>query len=109
VQLKATAQEVLGPNVLAFPLPVKNYDELRLPSAVPRILVVLRLPPTVRQWLEQTEDQLLCRHAAYWLSLTGRPATTNTTSITVALPRQQMLTAEGLRGLLERASRKEPL
>jgi hypothetical protein len=60
-------------------------------------------------WLEQSEDQLLCRHAAYWLSLTDRPATTNTASITVALPRQQLLTADGLRGLMERASRREPL
>jgi hypothetical protein len=109
VQLKATAQEVLGADAVAFPLPVKNYDELRLPSAVPRILVVLRLPSTLSQWLEQSEDQLLCRHAAYWVSLSGRPATMNTASITVTLPREQMLTADSIRGLMERVARKEPL
>lgn len=109
VQLKATAQNILGPDALTFPLPVKNYEELRLPSAVPRILVVLRLPPSLAEWLEQSEEQMLCRHAAYWVSLAGRPETSNTSNIAVTLPRNHQLTVDSLCRLMERASRKEPL
>ena len=109
VQLKATAQDVLGPDALSFPLPVKNYDELRLPCAVPRILVVLRLSPTLSMWQEQTEEHLLCRHAAYWISLAGQPASPNTATITVSLPRSNLLTADALRRLMQRASQRENL
>ena len=109
VQLKATAQDVLGPDALSFPLPIKNYEELRLPCAVPRILVVLRLPPTLSMWQEQTEEHLLCRHAAYWMSLAGQPASPNTATITVSLPRSNLLTADALHQLMQRASRRDPL
>jgi hypothetical protein len=109
VQLKATAQNLLTEDYLSFPLPVKNYDELREPSMVPRLLVVLRLPATLDQWLDQNEEALISRHGAYWLSLLGMPASDNTYTVTVHLPRTQLLTKESLQGLMERAARKEPL
>jgi Domain of unknown function (DUF4365) len=109
VQLKATSQDLISSNYLAFPLPIKNYDELRLEALVPRMLVVLVLPKDQSHWLEQTEDQMVSRRCAYWKSLLGQPETTNSTTTTVRLPRDQCLTAEALRGLMERASRREPL
>ena len=109
VQLKATAQNILGTDALSFPLPIKNYEDLRQPCAVPRILVVLCLPLAVPLWQEQTEEHLICRHAAYWTSLAGQPATPNTATINVSLPRNNLLTADALRQLMQRASRKESL
>ncbi len=109
VQLKATAQDVLSPTTVQFPLPVKNYDELRQPTAIPRILVVLRVPDALIQWLDQSEDRMLMRHAAYWHSLAGMKDTTNTTSVTIELPRVNLLTPDSLTSLMERASRKEAL
>lgn len=109
VQLKATAQDILNEEALVFPLPVKNYDDLRSPTAVPRLLFVLRLPLAITAWLTSDEEQMLLRHAAYWLSLADKPETSNTHSVTVHLPRQQLLTVESLKRLMERAARKVPL
>jgi hypothetical protein len=109
VQLKATGRDILRENYLAFPLPIKNYNELRESSLVPRLLVVLLLPVDPSQWLEQSEEQMISRHCAYWSSLHGQPVKDNTEAVTVHLPRANLLTVTNLRGLMERAARKEPL
>jgi hypothetical protein len=109
LQLKATACDLLREETLAFPLPVKNYDELREASAMPRLLVVLLLPADPGRWLEQSDECMVTRHCAYWLSLLGQPALPNQRTVTVHLPRTQRLTPAALRGLMENASRREPL
>jgi hypothetical protein len=109
VQLKATSQDCLKEDRLVYPLPVKNYNELKEVTMVPRLLVVLLLPPDPSQWLEHSEECLISRRCAYWASLRGMGDTENTDSITVYPPRINLFNVEGLRGLLERASRKEPL
>ena len=109
VQLKATAQRVLGDEHLAFSLKLKNYNDLREESLVPRLLVVLLLPEDDGRWLEQTEDQMISRHCAYWRSLLGQPETDNATSVAVHLPREQRFTVASLRALMEKVSRREAL
>jgi hypothetical protein len=109
VQLKATSQDVLAEEHLPYPLPIKNYNDLRNETAVPRLLVVLLLPPNPTEWLEQSEEQMISRRCAYYLSLLGQPDSSNTTTVTVRLPRTQCLTATNLREMMERVSRKEPL
>ena len=62
VQLKATSrQNFLKEEHLAFPLIMKNYDDLRKESLVPRILVVLFLPQEDEQRIEQNEDRMPVR------------------------------------------------
>ncbi len=109
IQLKATAQQVLKKDHLAFALPVKNYNDLREESLVPRLLVVLVLPQDETQWLEQTEEQMISRHCAYWSSLLGREQRENAASVTVRLPRRQQFTVTSLGAMMEKVSRKEPL
>jgi len=93
---------------LAFPLLRKNYDELRQLTLIPRLLVVLLLPEKLEHWLEQSEEQLVSRHCAYWTSLLESPQR-DTRSITVKLPRPQLFSAENLTNLMERTFRKERL
>jgi hypothetical protein len=109
VQLKATTADCLRDDHLAFPLPVKNYDELREISMIPRLLVVLLLPPNPGHWIVVDEECMISRRCAYWESLVGQPETENVTTITVRLPRAQQFTVVGLSALMERASRREPL
>lgn len=109
IQLKATAQSVLKDDHLAFPLPVKNYNDLREEVLVPRILVVLLLPDNNALWLEQSEDQMISRSCAYWTALLGQPATTNQSTVSVHLLRLQQFTVASLRSLMEKISRKESL
>ncbi len=65
IQLKATAHPSLKQDHLAFPLPLKNYNDLRDEVLVPRLLVVLLLPEDEQQWIEQTEDRMISRSCAY--------------------------------------------
>jgi hypothetical protein len=59
--------------------------------------------PVGKQVLASSTPAFVCK------ALAGRKPTSNTTTVNVTLPRQQMMTEESLCRLLERASRKEPL
>src|SRR3954464_6525926 len=68
VQLKSTAgQAAVRADAITWRLKRKNYDDLRRETMLPRILVVLVLPPDQASWFDQTEDELTLRKAAYWL------------------------------------------
>ena len=61
VQLKASSSLKLQSEHLVFPLPIKNYDDLRREMLVPSILVVLVLPKNPSHWLETTEECMISR------------------------------------------------
>ena len=101
-QLKATGQDILQGERIAFPLPVKNYDDLRVETIIPRLLIVVLMSGNEVEWLHQSEDALCLRRCAYWCSLLGRPETRNSASVTVSLPRSQIFTPESLIGMMDR-------
>src|SRR5579875_1864811 len=73
IQAKSTTIRNLSITDVVYDLDVKNFDDLRDPQVgCPRILVLLVLPEDESQWMEQTEEHLLLRNAAYWLSLKGQ-------------------------------------
>ena len=88
---------------IRYPLKRKNYDELILAEVfTPRILVLVTLPRDVREWLSLSPDQLILRRCSYWLSLSGLPESDNEHSVTVSVPRSNLLTVEALKGMMER-------
>jgi hypothetical protein len=103
IQAKATSQGILRDEHVVFPLPVKNYDDLRAETITPRLLVVLVLPGREPGWLLQTERELRLRRCGYWMSLSGQPPTTNTSTVTVRIPRRQVFGSAALRALMQRA------
>ena len=109
VQLKATYQtptEVDG--YFSFSLKVKHYNKLRSTRVnSPRILVVLYLPTDQEDWLSHTEDCLVAKRCAYWVSLKGAPASENDDSQTVYIPKGQLLSTGSLNDLMTRFSRRE--
>ena len=107
-QAKATAQDVLAEGHIAFGLPMKNYEDLRSVTLVPRILVVVVLPNNPEEWLSITECELSLRKCGYWLSLRGHPSVENTSNVTVRLPRSQIFDVDQLSALMLRAG-KGPL
>lgn len=110
LQLKCTSEDVLRERELVYPLKRKNYDELRLTGIhVPRLLVVVHVPESDEEWLRHTEDELAMRRCGYWATLLGEPETNNTRSIRVRTPRVNVFDVAGLRSLMGRAARKEPL
>jgi hypothetical protein len=103
VQLKCTARDVLDGDRIRFPLKRKNYDDLRDDnSLVPRVLVVVLVPPSPADWLRHSEEEMAMRHAAYWLSLRGRPDVPSEETVTVYLPRAQQLTPAALVQMMKR-------
>jgi hypothetical protein len=102
LQLKATASLMRDDDQgnLCYPLKVRNYDLLREITQAPRLLVVLQLPPQQEEWLTLSPQQLTLRQCTYWVSLKGAISSNNTTSVTVAIPKQQRFTVEALKQLM---------
>ena len=108
-QAKATTQDVLSGNELRFPLPVKNYDDLRADTRTPRLLIVLLMPRERSEWLQHSASELCLRRCAYWLSLEDRPSTSNSHTVTVSIPEHNVFDGGNLLGLMDKAARGEPL
>ena len=110
VQLKATTKvppEQDGK--YSYALKVKNYNELRSTNTgAPQLLVVLYLPPDASTWLTHSEECLVARRCAYWISLRGAPAVDQGTR-TVYIPIANLLSVEGLQSLMTRFSKREVL
>lgn len=106
VQLKSIVREPLtaADRSLTFRLSRKNYDDLRHRSLVPRLLVVLLLPRQRGRWLEQNDERMLSRYAAYYVSLAGAPATSLRGKVSVVIPRKNLLSVDNLRRLMAQAS-----
>jgi hypothetical protein len=96
VQLKCTAADVLRTDGVHFPLPRKNYNELRGERTIPRYLIVVTVPPDLSEWIQQSEDELVLRKCGYWLSLANHGPTENETSVNVVLPRGQLFSPSSL-------------
>ena len=108
-QAKATARDVIGEGHIRFPLPVKNYKDLRIEAINPRILIVLIMPKETHEWINQTSDELCLRHCAYWMSLKGQPETLNTSSVTVHVPMTNVLNRNQLGDMMQRTERRGEL
>jgi hypothetical protein len=108
VQLKATRQApALHNGRFQFRVNRKNYDELRsTKTGAPQLLIVLYLPADETQWLEHDEDRLLTRKCAYWVSLRGA-AEIDQGSQVIAIPRCNVVSADGIRSLMTRFSKGE--
>lgn len=105
----ATGATLTGSHVL-YDMEVKAYDDLRDPAVLrPRLLVLLVLPDDEVAWTEHTEDHLLLRRCAYWMSVRGMPATANVTTVRVAIPRTNLFSPDGLRRLMTLIAKQEAL
>ena len=109
-QAKSTDAAAMTATDVLYDLDVKNYDDLRIaPPGGPRLLVVLVLPDDEAQWTDQTEEYLLLRRGAYWVSLMGHQPVSNVRTVRLALPRANLFTIEALRELMRRNSEGEAL
>ena len=108
-QAKSTTRNVLRDEALHFPLPLKNYNDLRADTRTPRILIVLLMPDDDARRVAQSEEELCLRHCAYWLSLEDHPATANTSNITVQIPTANIFSVDQLITLMGKADRGESL
>jgi hypothetical protein len=111
VQLKATRTTPPEQDGrFSFSLPLHQYNRLRETLlTVPRLLVVYLLPSDPAEWLRHSEEGLIARRCAYWVSLRGAPPSLNETTQTVYVPRSQPLSPDGLLQIMTRLSRLEEI
>lgn len=90
-QLKCSQNINPSGESFTFPLPVKNYNDLRWPVLyVPRILIVVHVPPDPAEWLVTEPEQMTLKRCAYWVSLAGAEPTENTSTVSVNIPTEQV-------------------
>jgi hypothetical protein len=102
-QLKCVTTVDVSGDEFSYDLDVKNYTDLiKLITYVPRILIVVVVPPDPVDWLlAVSPETITLKRCAYWVSLRGQPPTTNTSTIAVKIPTSQVFDVAGLLGNLQ--------
>lgn len=111
LQLKSsTDQTHVHEHHIAWSLPRAHYDKLRLNAMVPRLLVVLMLPDTLKNAVAHTVEHLLVRRCAYWTCLQGRDAIKGEAdSTTVHIDKDKVFSPRALDELMAKVSREEEI
>jgi hypothetical protein len=105
LQLKCTSQDLISGNVIKFPLPKKNYDDLRGTNVVcPQYLVVLVVPKDENDWIQHHPEHMSLHNRCYWVSIKDKPERKSRTKVTIDIPLTQRLTTNDLRHLMSQAS-----
>jgi hypothetical protein len=101
IQMKTITTIAEDADTIQYPLKVKNYNDLIITNIlVPRILILVLLPPQIEEWLALSPTALILRRCSYWTSLRGRPTSDNEHTVTVPIPRANMFTVEALCGMM---------
>ena len=103
-QVKATTRDIQRGDSLRLPITVREYDELRMESWVPRILIVAVMPPASEPWLSQSNDGLYLHSSVYWVSLADLPPVSNTVTVTVSIPTANVFDRIQLEAMMNRAA-----
>ncbi|MDE2966935.1 MAG: DUF4365 domain-containing protein, partial [Chloroflexota bacterium] len=105
LQLKATAELAEAQDGFRrLRLGIKNYDDLRVETQTPRLLVVLDLPRDEVQWMTVTTEELVLRRRAYWLSLQrGHEEVVRQETVTVRIPERNVFDVATLQTLMEQS------
>ena len=102
-QVKCSESANVHADYIAYPLKLKNYEELRPTDIlVLKILIVVIVPENLGDWLNHSETELSMRKCGYWFSLRGMPPTNNDTSVTIRLPRANQFTVTQLLQMMQR-------
>jgi hypothetical protein len=108
VQIKSTSQNILTEESIKYKLGIKNYNELREDDPfVPQLLILVLVPEKIEDWIFQTEEALCVKRCGYWLSLRGKQAVSNQTTITIEIPRQNIFSPQALQSIMTRIANGE--
>lgn len=103
IQLKSTTQIEESSKDFSFSLPVKNYNDLRGDTLVPRYLIILCMPKSQSDWLIHSEEELALRKCAYWTSIGGQPETNNKETVNIKIPIGNVFSPNALIELMSKA------
>lgn len=100
-QLKSSTRWRGSETHVTYDLEAATFNDFvtRSPAAVPFVLLLLCLPKSEMYWFHTTERETLLRHGCYWFKPTGAP-TLNTRTVTIHIPRSNILSVGSLLTLL---------
>ncbi|WP_052460536.1 DUF4365 domain-containing protein [Microbacterium gorillae] len=100
-QLKATSNPELRNGHLIHDLDVRTYNLLRSTTrSAHGVLALIVLGPDTTTWHVPDHDATTLAKCAYYLSLTGMPATANAATVRLEVPVANLLTADAMRSLM---------
>lgn len=95
---------------LIFVLETKNYNNLIMDDRmIPIILVVLHMDKERKKWVKHSKSALKITKCAYWVNLKNHQPTNNGSSISVVIPKENILSCECLKKLMIKVSKEEEL
>ena len=95
---------------ITFILESKNYNNLVIGDRMtPIILVVLHMDRDRKKWVKHSRVALKITKCAYWVNLKNCQPTNNGSNITIAIPKDNILSCENLKKLMIRVSKEEEL
>jgi uncharacterized protein DUF4365 len=103
VQVKSWSRPAGSADVWHYPMKVAQYNNLAGHAySVPRFLFLVLVPEESEQYAYADGDALQLRHCGYWLSLADHAPidVDEQKTITVRVPKRNMLTVPALRELL---------
>jgi hypothetical protein len=107
-QVKCTSQDIEKEDYINFPLDIKTYETLRNRSVyVPIILIVVLVPIDLDEWIDINSERTISKKCAYWISLTEFLKSDNQTSITVKIPKINLITPESLSHIIKQEAKKK--
>lgn len=104
VQVKSWCQPGGTPTTWRYRMRAEHFNELAGGQFyLRRYLFLIIVPADVEQYTHAADDALRLCHAGYWASFAHLPPIGDARSITVDVPRKNLLTAASLRSLLPAA------
>ncbi|MGW1491969.1 DUF4365 domain-containing protein [Streptomyces sp. NPDC002402] len=92
-------------------LPIEQFKRLRGRRQVPCYLVMVVVPADPQEYIRLDERALVLHHSAYWLSLEHHslPVPQGQKTLSVTVPRDNLLTVDALRDFFDRACEEVPV
>ena len=111
-QMKASTVWTCRNGMIVYKLDAATYDFLagRAASkgATPIILILMCLPKNEHSWTCFKEHRVQLRRCCYWTRITGS-AKGNRSTVTIRIPKGNLVTPEVLRDLIEKVRRGDTL
>ncbi|WP_353959553.1 DUF4365 domain-containing protein [Methylobacterium adhaesivum] len=100
-QLKSSTRWRGSDTHIAYDLEAETFNDFvtRSPAAVPFVLLLLCLPKSEMFWFRATERETSIRHGCYWFKPSGA-STVNSRTVTIQIPRTNLLSVGSLLNLL---------
>lgn len=110
VQLKSTSSVNLyseDENSICYKLKVKNYNDLCARTTTPMLLMLLILPEEKDLWVNWSEEELLIRGRMYWQHFPTGNYSNNSESVTVTIPKTNIINDSSIVELMRKVAMEE--